>query len=271
MRLDLFGIATLALISGCATPLPPNLPLSDAIREKAASLVANGQAESATGNAEAIIHLRAAGNLGMIWTYSLSQRFAKHADGLSEDLATSMRTSGANSPSTSIRTLSVCGLITLKSESATAGAAGALVFVPSAGSVTPIPIGNALPAGNREVATSLDIPVTGVCAPTVGSTFTYRIGGQWERSVYGPLGTIRLVNDFVETTSCTAQALTPEYQYLAALGATLTVRCNHKSIGGRPTDSVFAYLPGARRYILVYLGYGESTYNRIEYKSVHYK
>lgn len=271
MRRAPLGVLTLALLAGCATPLPKDLPLSDSVRSAAASLAAKRKTANVTGDTDAVMHMRAVGNLGAILTYAHSQRFAEHTDRLSEDLMTVVRSPGANSPPASTRALSVCGLITLKSESAAGGATGALVFLPSGGSVTPLPVGGSLPTGTREVIHSLETSSTDICAPEIGASFSYRLSGQWERSAYGPIGALRSVKEFDETTTCTAEALAPEHQYLAAFGASLAVKCVHKSINGRPTNSVSAYFPAAGRYLLVFLAYSEGTFNRYEYKSINFR
>jgi hypothetical protein len=242
----------------------------DAVLSRATFLTSSSKATHSLARADGSFYLRAVGNLGAVWPFSYTQQSSMTADGLTYDV-TSLVGQNPRHGSGTTRSLTVCGLVTLLSESAAGGVSGDLMFLPTGKSVTALPVG-ASPGGMTERfrVHSLESDSDAVCNPVLGKPFVIKVSAQRERLIPAPLQPFRVVNTFDEITTCTPEALHSELSFLAKLGATLLVKCTHQSISRRPIASHFVYIPRAGRYLPIYIQHASSTDDRIEYSNLRF-
>jgi hypothetical protein len=242
------------LISGCAAPIA-DFVVPAGVRKDAAEIVSFTKADETLLEAKAKIETRVSGNLGIVWRFSQNLQTRITSDGLTDDLTITEASDGRKNPSSTMRTLSVCGLIPLLYESASGGMAGQLHFVPTSNSVSVVSTGAAMPISQKVRMNAFKTDTKSICNPTNGMTFTYQVSGHTEVTGHGPIGTLRTVFEFIDTVTCTNSSLDSSLTSLEQIGATILTKCNNpKGVDYRfrATEMEYVFFPKLGRYLQIY-------------------
>lgn len=261
-------LITPVFLAGCATPIP-DFVLPKDVRNVAISLVESSLKTESFMGAQAKYLVRATGNLGIVWKYDHAIQANVTADGLTDDLTESIP-DGRPLTKITARSLSVCGLIPLLTESVEGGLPGQLVFIPANKSVNVGSYGGAQPTINRLRINYLKTDTKDICNPVADKTYSFQIRGHMESASIMPVGTIRRVDELDETTTCKTESVSADLKYLEQHGATLLLKCTHKSNQFRPIESKYVYLTKAGRYLKVLSQYSASADNKFEYSPLKY-
>lgn len=269
MNRALLVLVVLTLLGGCTTtPLSVDPTSAKAVYANAAALLPSTQASTSNSKATGTSKLSASGNLGISRTYSYVLNSAPYDSGLLLDTISAERGTSGGGATTVTKEVSLCGLATLASEVETEGRPGTIALIPSARGTNPIAVGFSPSASSRLIVSAFNSKSTSICEPSPESVISYTLIGKFEWATPGPLGTLRTVFDFQDETSCSISPLPPELKHLAALGATLSAKCTHKSHHERPKESIFVYMPNAKRYFPVYRLYSTRTQEFIDYSNI---
>lgn len=251
MRHAVLFLATLLL--GCATGVPgeigaPELKLAEDVLSKAAALArASGSTPSIL--TAATLHSRARGDLGVVREWDQRSQSATTAEGLKDEVTSAVPRDARLAPELS-RTLSLCGLVQLLSESSTSPRGGEVILIPTAKFALPIVTAGGLPTAGRYRATYLDVDHPSPCNPQVGDSIAVTVRGQLLRQAIGPIGTLQRLQDVEEKIRCTiGPSMTTKDVPFTSQGDVLQVSCKHESTVGFPIESTHAFLRTARQYI----------------------
>lgn len=268
---NVFVLLISLLLFGCATEVPgligaTDFKLSMELRAKAATIARKaGPVQPVT--TEAVLHSRARGNFGSVILYDQQVQSASTADGLQEEVR-SIAPRSARAASEYERSLSLCGLVDLLSESTATPPRSEIALIRTTSSVLPVVTSGGLPSGGRYLVLSLDIDHPSPCSPKAGDKIVILKTGQLLRRVAGPIGTLQRLQDVEEKMTC---VVSPG----VALGLPshdendlLQVSCRHESTIGWPIASTFAYLRSGRQYLPLLNVRAEGTDIRYEYKSI---
>lgn len=263
-----FLLITPIFLAGCATAIP-DFVLPKDVRDGAVALSDSSIRTESFMGAQAKYFVRATGNLGIVWKYNHAIQANVTPDGLTDDLTESIP-DGRPLPKITTRSLSVCGLIPLLTESVEGGLPGQLAFIPANRSVNVVSYGGAQPTIDRLRINYLKTDTKDICNPTADKTYSFHIRGHMESASIMPVGTIRRVDELDETTTCKTESVGADLKYLEQHGATLLLKCAHKSNQFRPIESKYVFLKKAGRYLKVLSQYSTSADNKFEYLPLKY-
>lgn len=255
-------------MASCATEVPgeigaDELKLSDDLRAKVSALAKEIDRMPHLVSTS-ILHTRAVGDLGAVYDWDQRGQSTTTPDGLKDDVLSAVPRSSRLAPEIS-RTLSLCGLVPLMSESSSSPRGSEITFIPTARFSLPVVTGGALPTGGRYRASALEIDHRSPCNPRAGDSISITIKGQLLRRVIGPIGTLQRLQDVEEKIRCLIEPGDSKGLPPLTRGDVLHATCKHESTLGSPIESRHAYLPAFRQYVPLLIVRGKGTDTRYEY------
>lgn len=259
------------LLFGCATGVPGliganDLKLGDELRAQVAA-IARKAGPNQPIDANAVLYLRARGNFGGVNTYDQRSQWVGTGDGLTEEVRSIVPRDKRAAPEFE-RSLSLCGLVELLSESSATPPRSEITFVPTASTAIPIVTGGGLPSGGRYLASAFQVDHPSPCTPQLGDSISVTKQGQLLRRVIGPIGTIQRLQDVEEKMRCTVGPGVNKDVSPIREDDLFQVTCKHESSIGWPIASTFAYLRSSHQYIPLLTIRAEGTDIRFQYTSI---
>ncbi len=148
------------------------------------------------------------------------------------------------------RSLNLCGLLIVASESSTTSDTSVTTVIPIGNLFVPLGIKSSVDFNNRQRLLSLDTVAASLCDPSPGAQFAYSIEGEFTIKTSGMFGRTN-TGRRVGKVSCQvgAEPLAASAIHPALKGDYLPVSCETENPDGKKVRTAYAFLRDVRHYL----------------------
>lgn len=281
-RSSRFGYLALALLAAaCADQISPTaspdlasgapLRLDPAVQQAVVSQLKDYRPRSSIAALSITREIHNVGNFGKLVYYKSRVAYARQDNGLIATVGSGGAAEGGSSGSG--RSLTLCGLVTLLSTSASTNDSNATSAVPVPKLFVPFGLASQVDIGMRIRVTEFEADTDHICTPAPGSTFSYRAEREVSVKTTGLFVHTTIGAGSVEIFCQVGDAPRAASDFGSGLrGDALTVSCDHVTTTGSKRTSEYIYLDEAGLYLQVSEGEpGDAQTTKVRYDGVEYE